>query len=103
MRIVGFHRDATGIHGFVRRREDMTSFDVPGATATYGNGINTQGDIVGYFIDSTGGYHGFLWSRQATDDEQWDHSGRDEHTRDFCDNGKSRNGNHRNCAHDSDD
>jgi hypothetical protein len=32
-------------------------------TLTSANGINTVGDIVGYYIDETG-YHGFLLSRQ---------------------------------------
>jgi hypothetical protein len=64
--MVGFHRNATGVHGFVRRGEDMTSFDVPGASATYPFGVNAIGDITGYFNDATGS-HAFLLSRQVTD------------------------------------
>lgn len=64
--IVGFHRNATGIHGFIRQGQNMTSFDVPGASSTRAFGISAVGDIVGYFTNATG-YHGFLLSRQVTD------------------------------------
>jgi hypothetical protein len=37
-----------------------TQFDVPGALATYVSGINTSGDIVGYWVDANVNYHGFL-------------------------------------------
>src|SRR5262249_61607269 len=38
----------------------FTTIDFPGATATFVAGINTQGDMVGYYYDSAGGEHGFL-------------------------------------------
>jgi len=38
-----------------------TQIDYPGALDTYCNGIDTAGDISGYYIDATGGY-GFLLS-----------------------------------------
>jgi probable HAF family extracellular repeat protein len=34
---------------------------VPGAQATGARGINTRGDIVGYFTDASGSAHGFLF------------------------------------------
>lgn len=61
--IVGFHRNGTGIHGFVRERGVMTSFDVPSSIQTKAFGINAGGDIVGYYIDSTYSIHGYLLSR----------------------------------------
>ena len=39
---------------------DFNFFSVPGASATYGQGINDSGQIVGGFQDSTGVTHGFL-------------------------------------------
>ncbi len=60
--VVGFHRTASGIHGFVMERGAWTSFDVPGAAQTRAYGVNDDGDVVGYYVDSTG-YHGFLFSR----------------------------------------
>jgi probable HAF family extracellular repeat protein len=39
-----------------------TQIDVPGAIDTYGNGIDSAGDIVGSYIDSSFNYHGFLLS-----------------------------------------
>jgi uncharacterized membrane protein len=63
--IVGFHRDATGFHGFVMDQGVMTSLDVPGSIQTKAFGINAGGDIVGYYIDSTLSTHGFLLSHHA--------------------------------------
>lgn len=42
----------------------FTTIDVPGAMATNINGINTQGDMVGYYYDGSGGATGtgFLYS-----------------------------------------
>jgi probable HAF family extracellular repeat protein len=37
-----------------------TTFDVPGASRTYGMGINAAGDVVGAYADSSG-VHGFLF------------------------------------------
>lgn len=39
----------------------VTQIDVPGATSTFANAINREGDIVGSYNDS-GGIHGFLLS-----------------------------------------
>ena len=37
----------------------FTAIDVPGANSTFASGINDRGQIVGSYIDATGG-HGFL-------------------------------------------
>jgi predicted membrane protein len=53
-------------HGFVRATNGtITTFDAPGAgTGTYEGtepiGINTAGDIAGFYIDSSGVHHGFV-------------------------------------------
>ena len=38
----------------------FTQLDVPGSTATEADGINAQGEIVGFFFDAAGRQHGFL-------------------------------------------
>jgi probable HAF family extracellular repeat protein len=40
----------------------FATFDVPSATATFGEGINSAGQIVGYYSYSMGSPHGFLYS-----------------------------------------
>jgi hypothetical protein len=45
----------------------MTSFDVLGATQTRAFGVSATGDIVGYYVDSTG-YHGFLFSHRGSEE-----------------------------------
>jgi len=40
----------------------FSTIDVPGATLTNAQGINAQGDIVGFYVDSGGQQHGFLRS-----------------------------------------
>ena len=39
-----------------------TQFDVPGAVFTVGMGIDTVGDLVGYYQDASGNLNGFLFS-----------------------------------------
>lgn len=53
----------TGVHGFLISQGDMTPIDVPGAVATAAAGINSRGDIVGFYSDATGAAHGFLRQR----------------------------------------
>ena len=38
----------------------FTSVNVPGSTSTVAAGINTGGQVVGYYTDSGGNQHGFL-------------------------------------------
>jgi probable HAF family extracellular repeat protein len=44
----------------------FTTLDVPGSITTVADGINTAGQIVGFFNDATGGTHGFLTTDGAT-------------------------------------
>ena len=39
-----------------------TTIDYPGATETYGTGINSNGDVVGLYDDPANVFHGFLFS-----------------------------------------
>jgi probable HAF family extracellular repeat protein len=48
-------------HGFLYSGGSYIPLNVPGAVATYANGINDAGQIVGYYRDGTG-THGFLFS-----------------------------------------
>ena len=53
----GYATDTTGVyHGFVRTASGrFTVFDPPGSMGTLVNGIDTTGDIVGWFYTATGG------------------------------------------------
>jgi len=47
-------------HGFLRSSKgDFTTFDVPGAVITIGEGINNPGTIVGLYV-ANGNMHGFV-------------------------------------------
>jgi len=41
----------------------FTSIDYPGAVLTRSTGINSEGQIVGRYVDSGGSFHGFLLSQ----------------------------------------
>src|SRR5205823_14636081 len=45
-----------------RAQGTYMQFDPPGSVYTYGQGINTAGDIVGYYFDASNNGHGFLLS-----------------------------------------
>ena len=45
--------------------QTFTTIDVPGATFTEAHGINASGQIVGVYLDSSGG-HGFLLDKKGT-------------------------------------
>src|SRR5216683_7113621 len=38
----------------------FTQLDVPGSVSTEADGINAQGEIIGFFVDKTNKPHGFL-------------------------------------------
>src|SRR3954466_1190464 len=60
-RIVGYHVDPAGTHGFLLDNGAISSFDVPGAAWTAAYGLNTAGQIVGASgPDGSNGRHGFL-------------------------------------------
>jgi len=47
-------------HAFLLRNGVYTWFDYPGASFSEATGINPGGVIVGIFVDSSGGVHGFI-------------------------------------------
>jgi hypothetical protein len=65
--VTGYFFDANyGEHGFVRdRRGSITTFDGPNATATVAQGINAEGEIVGFYTVGSAD-QGFLRSRDGT-------------------------------------
>jgi hypothetical protein len=75
--ITGYYSDASGVyHGFVRSASGtIMSFDAPGAgttgdlaikEGTFAESINDDGVITGYYVDSCGGYHGFVGTAGGT-------------------------------------
>ena len=73
--VTGYYADSAGLfHGFLRNiTGKIVTFDAPGAgmpivepipfgNGTIPTGINNRGEIVGYFTDTAGNYHGFLRS-----------------------------------------
>src|SRR5262245_26045449 len=58
--IVGLFADAEGTHGFILRNGVFTRFDVPGALASFIDGINARGDMVGGYVDDQRALHGFF-------------------------------------------
>ncbi len=58
LEVSGYFDDTSGTHGYVRTLGGaFTTFDVPGATATYAYGLNDLGQVTGSY-----GSHGFLWA-----------------------------------------
>jgi len=72
--ITGYFTDSSNVaHGYVRSNQGViTVFDAPGAGTGAGQGtfpfnspnlINPDGAITGYYVDSTGAWHGFSRDR----------------------------------------
>jgi probable HAF family extracellular repeat protein len=60
--IVGYYVDSIGMPtSYTLTGTSFNAVSVPGALATYNNGVNSSGQIVGYYVDSTGD-HGFVFS-----------------------------------------
>jgi hypothetical protein len=59
--ITGFYEDSNHLpHGFLYARDGiMTTFDAPGAVATFAQYINQAGAITGYYWDGVS-FHGFV-------------------------------------------
>ena len=58
--VAGFE-GSFSVHGFIRDSTGaVTTFDAPGSTLTYPNGINDSGDVTGEFIDPSNVQHGFV-------------------------------------------
>jgi probable HAF family extracellular repeat protein len=60
--IVGYYNGADGYHGFVDSGGQYVTIDDPNAApgSTYALGINVFGQVVGYYLDAMGTFHGFL-------------------------------------------
>ena len=59
--------DADGVvtHGYVRRADGrIATLDVPDAARTAAFAINDRGQVAGYFMDASGGLHGFVKTGQ---------------------------------------
>jgi hypothetical protein len=51
---------------FISVQQVVTTFSVPGATATFAYQVNDSGQIVGYYIDSNGMSHGYTRDSAGT-------------------------------------
>jgi len=63
--VVGYfsYSEKTGdLSAFTLRAGLYQSFTVPGATATFAEGINETGQIVGFYEDASRIFHGFIYS-----------------------------------------
>jgi len=72
--IVSFYCDAApckdaNIHGFLLRKGEFTTIDVPGHIGTGATGINSRGDIVGFYDADATHVLGFLRNGRARDKE----------------------------------
>lgn len=57
--------DSIGEQGFLYSRGQVTIIDYPNSFNTQVSGINDLGQIVGWFYDAAGSYHGFLRDRDG--------------------------------------
>jgi hypothetical protein len=62
--VVGFYSDGSTVHGFYGRPGNLQSFDVPGAVATFAQGINNEGRIIGHYV-ADGVPHAFISGKFA--------------------------------------
>jgi hypothetical protein len=63
--VVGVDGDGSTAHGFYGRPGNLHSFDVPGAAATFSQGINNEGRLVGRYATADGVPHVFVSERIA--------------------------------------
>jgi uncharacterized membrane protein len=56
----GWYRDAAGIRGFVGSTSSFVDVVVPGATATYVEGMNDLGWLSGIYADANDNFHAFI-------------------------------------------
>lgn len=65
--IVGYYKDSSlNVHGFQYANGTFSSIDYPGAAATFAQGINNTGQIVGGWCPATGNCQGFRRSATGT-------------------------------------
>jgi hypothetical protein len=48
------------MHGFVLSKGKFVSIDIPGAISTVANGIDPEGNVVGFYGTPDGHTHGYL-------------------------------------------
>ncbi len=58
--ISGWQQTSNGIRGFFLKAGTYYQFWYPGAQATYATSLNWSDQVVGYYEDASGGWHGFL-------------------------------------------
>ncbi len=58
--IGGMIKTSGNVHGLLLSSGQYTTFDFPSATVTLALGLNSAADIVGCYIDPSGGIHGYL-------------------------------------------
>jgi hypothetical protein len=63
--VVGIWGDGSTAHGFYGRPGNLHRFDLPGAVATFSQGINNEGRIVGRYATADGVSHAFVSGRIA--------------------------------------
>jgi len=60
--IAGTYYDSTGAQGFVRSPKGIRiTITVPGAAGTFPSSNNDSDAVTGFYVDSSGVQHGFLW------------------------------------------
>jgi len=65
--IVGSYEPIAGITGFIYQNKTLQPLSFPGSITTVAYGVNSAGEVVGYFIDESDATHGFLWTPPAGD------------------------------------
>ena len=56
---------AFGTEGFLYQDEVLQTLNFPSQNATVATGVNSAGEVVGYFSDSDSNTHGFTWTPSA--------------------------------------
>jgi probable HAF family extracellular repeat protein len=63
--LVGHYSSHGAVAGFVYQNKTLTTLMFPGAKDTDAVGVNSAGEVVGYFNDSKDKAHGFTWTPPA--------------------------------------
>jgi len=63
---VGYYQPSSGVYaGFLYENNTLTTLQFSGSNETLANDVNTAGEVVGLFLDSSGNIHGFTWAPAA--------------------------------------
>ncbi len=63
--IVGYYNPGGPSQGFLDTNGVFATVDVPGAFATFAQGVSNTGQIVGFFLEKSGLSHGFLYANET--------------------------------------